>query len=505
MPLRGQTHTSGINARRLLQQMADIYSHAIEETVLVEAVANALDANAKNIWIESDPKAHALIITDDGGGMSEQDFADYHDLAESTKTRGSGIGFAGLGAKVAHQLARKVKTDTRRGSTSLGSDWSWRGDSLVWKQRRGTMKKTGTRVEVQLQKHESPLLDAKWLEGCLTTHYGPLLEPMMRQQYIFQGVYPSGIEFHVGGVRLEPRAMLGGAAIESSAYRDIYAPRGKKVIGRAFFALAKRPLPERMRGVALATMGKVIRYDSMGMNPRSADRLTGWAEVPGLVEYLTTNKLDFIDHGAPGARYRQLRTQVQKQYAAWLAELGENIDAAEAKRAPKALERELADIAKVLPELNYLFGHRERTQVPAPSPAGVGTAEEVQGTLLTEGTTDVPVTNPGGDFPPGPGPDEGFHLEEVANGDVPTTARSRTSRRGPRVQLVHEPTRNQMSWLDADSVFVNTAHSSYIRAYREGNSKYHQRVAALVALCRGSAGDDQLELLERAMGAWGRR
>jgi hypothetical protein len=50
VPLRAQTHTSAINARRLLQQIADIYSHAIEKTVVVAAVANALDAGAANIW-----------------------------------------------------------------------------------------------------------------------------------------------------------------------------------------------------------------------------------------------------------------------------------------------------------------------------------------------------------------------------------------------------------------------------------------------------------------------
>jgi hypothetical protein len=343
------------------------------------------------------------------------------------------------------------------------------------------------------------------LANCLRKHYGPLLEPVLLQQYINQGVYPGGVEFHVGGAPLQPRMILDEGNIKFSAYRDIYASRGKRVIGRAFFALAKRPIPEDVRGVGLATMGKVIKHDPLGMNPRSFDRITGWAEVPGLVEYLTTNKLDFIDHGAPGARYRQLRAQVQKQYAAWLAELGENIDSAEAKRAPRTLERELAAIAKVLPELNYLFGHRERGKVPVPSASGAQSAQEVQGTLLTEGTGAGPVENPRGDIPTGPGPNEGFHLEETMDGDVPTTQRPRVTRGGPRVQMVNEPTRSQMSWLDAGGVFVNTAHPAYIRAYREGNTTYHQRIAALVALCHGSSGDDPLELLERAMAAWGRR
>jgi hypothetical protein len=506
MALLTQTHTSGINARRLLQQMADMYSHSIEETVLIEAIANALDAGASNIRLGRDLKAGSLIITDDGHGMSENDFRDYHDLAESDKARGGGIGFAGLGAKLAHQVGRTVRTDTRAVTGySAGSNWSWRANSLVWRQRKSNLKSVGTQVEVQLNDPQSPLLDSGWLEQQVRTHYGPLLEPILKQHYLIGGIYPGGVDFHIDSSRLEPRTMLDESAIASSAYRDIHVPRGRRVIGRAFFALAKRQLPEGMRGVAIATMGKVIRHDTLGVNPRSGDRITGWVEVPELVQYLTTNKQAFIDNGAQGVRYRRLRAQVQEQYTEWLAELGENIDAGEATRAPRMLERELADITKALPELNYLFGRRERAQVPVASPTGPESSRESEGALMTGGIPGGAVENPNGGTPTAEGSDEGFHLEFVDAGAVPARRRPRVTRRGPRVRLVDDPQRDEMSWLDADSVCINTAHPAYRRAYREGNTKYHQRVAALIAVCRGASGDEPLELLDKAMRAWGRR
>ena len=38
-----------------------------------------------------------LTVVDDGRGMQRRDLARYHDIASSTKSRGEGIGYAGVG------------------------------------------------------------------------------------------------------------------------------------------------------------------------------------------------------------------------------------------------------------------------------------------------------------------------------------------------------------------------------------------------------------------------
>jgi hypothetical protein len=45
----------------------------------------------------TEPTEKTLVVVDDGSGMSRRELARYHDLAASSKTRGEGIGFAGVG------------------------------------------------------------------------------------------------------------------------------------------------------------------------------------------------------------------------------------------------------------------------------------------------------------------------------------------------------------------------------------------------------------------------
>ena len=82
-----------------------------------------------------------------------------------------------------------------------------------------------------------------------------------------------------------------------------------------FFAITKKAQAESNMGIAISTIGKVIRRDTLGMSPRSAGRIVGLVDVPELVGCLTTSKQDFIDSGTTGTRYRKLRTQIQKAYS----------------------------------------------------------------------------------------------------------------------------------------------------------------------------------------------
>src|SRR6058998_1350074 len=112
-----------VDLLHLLEDLRDAYPGALEETILTEIVANSLDSAARFIRVTSDPAQGTLTVTDDGSGMQRRELARYHDIAASTKTRGQGIGFAGVGIKLALLLCDDVVTETRRGKHHVATRW----------------------------------------------------------------------------------------------------------------------------------------------------------------------------------------------------------------------------------------------------------------------------------------------------------------------------------------------------------------------------------------------
>lgn len=494
---------SKVNARQLLTNWAEGYSHATDEAVVVEVVANALDADASQISFEVDQARSILVVQDNGRGMTAEDFHSYHDLAESTKVRGQGIGFAGLGSKLAHTLTSKVITETRSAEFSGATDWHWKGPDLEYRPvRRRQLQQMGTRVSLELNRSGHRLLDSDFIEATLRKHFGPLLDPDLSNLYVWESVYPRGVEFVLNSTRLPHMPLIDPRAGSEMAFRDILDGRRKR-IGRAIFAVVAERLPEELQGIAIATYGKVIKRDALGFHPRAPERVVGWVEVPRLVECLTTNKQDFVDHGSLGEKYRRLRRSIQKVYGDWLAKAGLNVDAREARQAPRTLEREMSEILRRIPELRLAFATTVIEPVVLPSLDGSFTAESVDGIQITArhgegsaGTGEVPTT---------PGPDEGQGFLIEPTGPVPARTRTRRTRRGPNIRLIPEPERSDMGWITGDTVFVNTAHVGYVKAQRESQIRYHRRLIVLLTLCEEApvTGEQRLGLLARAIAQWG--
>ena len=107
------THDCSVNFENLIRDLADMYPFEVGTVVLVELVANALDSKASKISIDFDSRTKVLIVTDNGTGMTASNFDQYHDFAAGLKTRGMGIGFAGVGAKISFNIATRVITETR--------------------------------------------------------------------------------------------------------------------------------------------------------------------------------------------------------------------------------------------------------------------------------------------------------------------------------------------------------------------------------------------------------
>jgi len=91
-------HQSTVNFQNLIRDLAEMYPFGVAEAVVTELVANCLDAKAELISINYDGDTKVLVVEDNGEGMTKPQFAEYHDFAAGLKKRGSGIGFAGLGA-----------------------------------------------------------------------------------------------------------------------------------------------------------------------------------------------------------------------------------------------------------------------------------------------------------------------------------------------------------------------------------------------------------------------
>ena len=387
-----------VDLQHLLEDLRDAYSGSLEETILTEVVANALDSRATRVRLLTNPAAATVTIVDDGRGMQRRELARYHDIAASRKKRGEGIGFAGVGIKLGLLAAREVVTETRRGSTHVATRWhlaSRHRAPWKWMPAPGLTTTSGTAVQLTLANQLSPLLDAGYLEETIRRHFEPLLDDTFAE--LLRRHYPRGVVFDVDG-----RALVRGTV--SPAGRVPIAIRlGRRRTPSVVGYLERHAgVPPDREGVAVSTFGKVIKrgWDWLGMTPGANASITGLIEAPELAECLTLNKNDFIRTGARGATYLAYRKAIQEVVSRQLLEWGDRRDP-EARprmaRLERDLERVLADLADDFPLLRSLVDRRRGGQKRLPMP-GRG-QEQAPAPLFA----DVPENTPTGSTPTLPG------------------------------------------------------------------------------------------------------
>ena len=192
-----------VDLLHLLEDLRDAYPGALEETILTEIVANSLDSGSRRVGIATDTARATLTVLDDGSGMQRRELSRYHDIAASTKARGEGIGFAGVGIKLGLLVCDEVITETRRGKTHIATRWhlaSRHKAPWKWVPPPGQVAERGTAVSLKLRNPLSPLLDAGFAEGVIRRHYQALLEPAFGELLVEH--YPSGVCFEVDGREL---------------------------------------------------------------------------------------------------------------------------------------------------------------------------------------------------------------------------------------------------------------------------------------------------------------
>jgi len=356
-----------VDLLHLLEDLRDAYPGAVEETILTEILANALDSGAGSIRLTADPPNASLTIVDDGAGMPRRDLRRYHDLATSSKTRGQGIGFAGVGIKLALLACKAVVTETRRGTSHVATQWHLAARHKApwkWVPPPGMVAAQGTAVRLLLADPLSPLTDRGYLEAAVRRHYEPLLDPAF--DGILAAMYPRGIAFEVNGETLRKQ----GCAAPETAPLAIVFGRKRKPAAIGYLFREAAAVAEDRRGIAISTYGKIIKrgWDWLGVSANAPERIGGSIEVPALAASLTLNKGDFIRSGPRGAAYLAYRKAIQEAVVRQLAAWGDSREQPAPARPrslrviERDLERVLLDLSKGFPLLAALVEHRRGGQ-----------------------------------------------------------------------------------------------------------------------------------------------
>jgi molecular chaperone HtpG len=497
-----------VDLLHLLEDLRDAYPGSLEETILTEIVANALDSGASRIELLADGASRTLTVTDNGSGMSRQALSRYHDLAATTKRKGRSIGFAGVGIKLGLLTSDEVLTETRRARSHLATSWRLTSKSRApwrWVEPPGFQQEEGTSVRLYLRNALSELLDAGFLETALTRHFQPLLDPDFGE--ILRLQYPAGVSFVVNG-RAVPRF---GRSPERVGL-GVRLGRQRKPSGIGYL-IRSDDVAEDERGVAISTLGKVIKrgWDWLGLSPADTDRISGLVEVPPLVEALTLNKADFVRTGARGATFLAYRKALQEVVAAQLAAWGDTPRTPDARpRRTRALERDLqsvlADLTDHYPILSTLVERSRGGQHRLPlggdgrkvgalaDDSGVASAaENVPGAPADDGAPPPPTASE---------PPEPPHVAEVD--PLGSRAPKVPARLGLRIDFESRPDDAELGVLRESTVWINDAHPAYKRAVASRSEGYHLALAVSMALARVAVEQQEFEaFITDFLSTWG--
>lgn len=490
-----------VDLLHLLEDLRDAYPGAIEETMLTEILANSLDSGATRIRITADTAGASLTVSDNGSGMPRRDLRRYHDLAASTKARGQGIGFAGVGIKLALLACREVVTETRRAKVHVATRWHlasrhrapWR-----WVPPPGLLVEQGTAVRLGLADPLSPLTDRGYVEGAVRRHYQPLLDPACDS--MLRELYPRGVSFEVNGEALSRQA----CPIAETAPLAIHTGRRRKPSALGYLYRDAAPLPEEQRGLAISTYGKIIKrgWDWLGISPNAPERIGGLIEFPMLAASLTLNKGDFIRTGQRGAAYLAARKAIQevvlRQLAAWgdAREQPETARPRSMRTLERDLERVLLDLSEGFPLLASLVEHRRGSQksLPLGPKGGADGAPGFDPALELSPMNPKDVSDGSAGIPPSTEPSEAPPADQQETppreSETPMTGGALPRPRGERrplrlglaVQFEERPGNPEPGRLVESTVYVNRAHPAYRRAAASRSEGYHIALSVVLAL-----------------------
>jgi len=507
-----QYHESNVNFRNLISDLTEMYTYDVSEVVITELVANALDAKATKISIDYDFRQKVLVVSDNGSGMSKEQFRKYHDLAAGLKTRGTGIGFAGVGAKISFNIAEKVITETRSDNFEGGSIWHLETNSdgvekLVWREiSPKSLIGKGSRIEVFFNSDaEIPYATTNEIIRLIERHYLPLLDKDFLKLYENLGYY-SGLKFFVNGNQINSTKLKDRFSLEKS--KEMFIEKSQNLIGYGILGLSENeyPLGEELCGILISVCGKIIKSELFNQFPgKEGPRIFGVVEVPGLITFLNTAKLDFIRPRGRNLEFENYYSPIRENFKQWLAEVGIHTQEVDINAETKKIERELSKIIEQIPELSEFFGFNSPRKVMTQQDTGENTGDLHEGIGVS-----IPFGNGKGgkqNGVPDVGNEPGESIVENPEGKLNVTPISRISKRGPKIAFVNAPEKVELAWVEGNLISINISHAVLKKIkgdYKEKRIFYLVAVGcAIQRFLVAQAEEPDLIFIDRILAAWG--
>lgn len=437
-----------------LVNMLGMYTYKHEEVLVLEAVANAIDAKAKTVDISFERSGDYGYVTfhNDGVPMSRQDFEDYHTISLSAKIKGESIGFAGVGAKIflASPDGGEIITTTGRDSKSALVSRMYREDHEVEHEtslvegitsimgKKKILHKYGTSYKVRLS-----LKAYRNLKERLAS---------ILQFWFNYAIMSNTLQLTVDGKKIKP-----------------WEPRGEKYVRfvnwkkqkiKCYFWISKDEIHESRRHVVFSVFGKRIKNEPVDfayqIRGDKSNKVFCLADVTVLAKWLNSNKEDFMKNFATN----DLRSKIKAEFQRFLDEQGllqKSIDKGISSNVvinelTKRIDRALQ--SKDLKFLNPFSNPRMRFILSRDENGDI-IVTEVEGKQKGKGKggKEAGRIDIGGEI-------EGSSLVRDKDGKLTATEKQQKSR-GLSIIIEDYPNDPREGWVDLDNkaVVYNNAHS----------------------------------------------
>lgn len=486
--------------KKLIRDFRDQFPYDPLTALVVETFANAVDAGATKIDIDVIGK-NVYRITDNGTGMTQPVFKEYHNIASLTKKRGETIGFAGVGAKIFLDRAESIITETKSKSFKGATNWAFYGNSLEWKPIHTSNRvktSTGTFVQVNLTTEEDMFkLTARFVIEILRLQYNAIL----MGYYIVRTVT-------VNGKKVLPWKVP-NSDIERK--KEFVFKYGKNRI-KGFILKSSKYFPEDYQGPFIIVHGKTVTQEWFRQYPIGSGTFYGLVQADFLIDILRTSKSDFERTSMIWKKFCGKMAQVFSQ---WLDEIGAKPTRAVTENDLEKMSEDIEkSINKVLkqPEFeiiaNTLFQNVIQRNIAVKSTGSELMGAETNGSQETMGTTGG---RDGGEGTPTLGEEEGTGYVEDEGGTIPIEKARRRVRGLVKLGFEEKPEDVSEGWTDPaqKAIIINIGHPAWkiadeltLQSKSEHVRVYHVLRTVFSTLVEEVAAETPKETLAKLFSSW---